>query len=152
MPWLLVPPGHQEQWYWNCAMWVFLPSLGMDLNTLLHCWDMTWNIYIYFSFPSKICAWKVLRKSRLWQLGCQPIIKTNKTYIQKHHSLCGTDAITYHTGVIDAFANQLFIQMSLMPSHHIHVVNAIPPYTDAINVIPPYTDVINPHPTLYRCH
>ena len=34
MPWLLVPPGHQQPWYWLCEIGRSLSYMGKDFNYL----------------------------------------------------------------------------------------------------------------------
>ena len=36
MPWLLPSPGHQQPWYWQCEMSVFLYSVSVNLDNHWH--------------------------------------------------------------------------------------------------------------------
>ena len=52
MTWLLASPGHQQPWYWLCAIRIFLSPWGLNFNNLwcLQCQGVMWmQIYYIFS-------------------------------------------------------------------------------------------------------
>ena len=89
-PWLLVSPGHQQPWYWQCSIWGPFLSMWNDFK-YLHCLHVSnWcKTHLCFVFPENYSTCNRLKHKCMSDIQCS---KPHDALILEHPWASGLDS------------------------------------------------------------